>query len=154
MIGGCSPGLLKLSAPQGRYQIFDLAKSSETARIFLKMSMTEFEKDAQWPPSAYVGFYQGENRDKSVQFMIVRYKETDNYMDARYRVFEDGKQIKIVTLEKVELNKPVNISMTFSKGTVTIRLNHGQPIEVHTNLTVVTPYASVSSGTAEFDSRT
>ena len=127
-ISGCSPSLLKLSAPPGRYQLFDLAKSSETATIALKMSMTEFENDAQWPSAAYVGFYQGENQDKSIQFMIVRYKETDNYMDARYRVFEDGKQIKIVSLEKIELNKPVDISMTFAKGIVTISLNHGKPI--------------------------
>ena len=64
------------------------------------------------------------------------------------------KQVKIVSLEKIELNKPVDISMAFSKGIVTISLNHGQPIEEHTNFTVVTPYASVSSGTTEFDSRT
>jgi len=154
MLGGCSPSPLKLSAPPGQYQASDLGTPSETATIALKMSITAFDKDAQWPPAAYVGFYQGTNRNKSVQFMIVRNKQTDNYMVAGYRVIEEGQQTKIVSLENIELKKPVDISMSFSKGTVTLSFNHGQPIEVHTNLTVVTPYASVSSGTAEFDNRT
>jgi len=153
MLCGCSPGPLKLSAPPGQYQAVDLGVPSETASIALKVSLTAFERDAQWPPAAYVGFYQGANRNKSVQFMITRNKQTDNYMVVGYRVIEEGQEAKIVSLENIALNKAVDISMSFSKGTVILSFNHGQPIEVHTNLTVVTPYASVSSGTANFDNR-
>lgn len=154
MFGACSPGPLKLSAPPGQYQASDLGAPSEAATIALKFSLTAFDVDARWPPAAYVGFYQGKNRSESIQFMIVRNKQADSYMVAGYRLIENGQETKIVSLENIELNKSVDIFMSLSKGTVTLRLNHGRPIEIHTNLTVATPYASVSSETAEFDNRT
>jgi len=64
MLCGCSPGPLKLSAPPGQYQAVDLGAPSETASIALKVSFTAFERDAQWPSAAYVGFIRAQIETK------------------------------------------------------------------------------------------
>jgi len=150
----CSPDPVKLSAPPGQYQTTDLGARSEATQISVKISLTTFNNDTRWPPAAYVGFYEGPNRDKSIQLMLVHNNPADNYIVVGYRIIEEGKQTQIVSLENVPLDKPVDVSMSFSKGTVTLRVNQAQPIDVPTHLSVVTPYASVSSGMAEFEQRT
>ncbi|MBT3037748.1 MAG: hypothetical protein KUF75_10150 [Candidatus Thiodiazotropha sp. (ex Ctena orbiculata)] len=141
----------KLSAPPGHYDSVDLGAASEELEIDVKMYFTNFDRNADWPPGAYVGFYDEKNRNNKFQFLIMRNKKTDNYVVAGYRVIENGKEVKVASISNFALNEKVSHKLKYSIGKVKICLSGHLPVEITTKLKKVIPYISVSSGEAEFE---
>ncbi|MBT3028099.1 MAG: hypothetical protein KME48_13190, partial [Candidatus Thiodiazotropha sp. (ex Ctena orbiculata)] len=141
----------KLSAPPGHYDSVDLGAASEELEIDAKIIFTNFDRSAEWPPGAYVGFYDENDRNNKFQFLIMRNKKTDNYVVAGYRVIESGKEIKVASISYFALNEKVSTTLKYSNGKVRICISGHDPVEITTKLQKVVPYISASSGEAEFE---
>jgi hypothetical protein len=144
-------GVVKLSANSGEFHVktFGPASTQNSQAVFLRL--IEFRNSPKWPSAAYVGFYEGENRDNSVQFLVIRNNITDDYMVSGYRIIENGREVKIESIANIQLNSKTKVNLTFNNGLVTIKLTEKNPISFQTSLKKVTPYVSVSSAVAEFD---
>jgi hypothetical protein len=139
-----------LSAPPGHYDAVDLGSASDNLIIGAKVSLTGFDRSEDWPPAAYVGFYDEEDRNNKFQFLIIRNNSTDNYIVAGYRLIEEGKQVKVASISNFTLNEIVETTLNFKKGKVKITVFGHDPVVIGTKLKKVIPYISVSSGEAKF----
>ena len=154
ILAGCTPKPITLSAPDGKFLPVDLGPAASMISMDVQVFLTSFSSGNPWRSAAYVGLYQAPDRDNSFQIVIVRNAPSDNFLLVGYRIIEMGRETtRVATLESVPTNKPVDISLFFSKGKVTLSVNGGQPVQVDTKLSEVIPYASVSSGTAQFVKR-
>lgn len=142
---------ITLSANPGEFNPKSLGPASSHGSLSATFKLIKFNRSKAWPTAAYIGFYQGPNRDNSVQFLIIRNQETDNYVVAGYRVIEDGRQTKVESLTNLPLDTAAKVNLSFEKSVVTITLNNQHSRTFRVPMTEVTPYASVSSGTAEFN---
>ena len=142
---------LSLSASPGYFNAKMLGPSANTGRVSASVRLVSFNGAQGWPPAAYVGFQQGPNRDHSVQFLVIRNRDSDPYLVAGYRVIEGGKESKVQSLANLPLEATARVLMSFKAGEVTLRLNDQAPIQIHTSMAEAAPYVSVSSGMAEFN---
>lgn len=148
---GCSKPNLTLRAPPGEFRIHDIGAKSETASLSVRLTLAALDRHPEWPPAAYVGFYEGEDRNNSIQFVLIQNDADDDYLVAGYRIIEDGLEAKVVALDTIREGRSVEVSMAFASGVTTIAIKDGSSGEEQTKLKVVTPYVSVSSGTATFE---
>jgi hypothetical protein len=139
-----------LSANSGEFNPKVLGNPSHRGSLSATVELTKFAPSKGWPAAAYVGFFQGKNRDNSVQFLVIHNRETDPYVVAGYRVIEGGKEAKVVSLANLPLNTKAQVSISVDGGVVTLKFPPSAPVTFRTKLTEVSPYVSVSSGTAEF----
>lgn len=142
---------LVMEAPEGKYDAGAIGDLSEVSKISTAFRVTKQSKNLQWPPAAYVGFYQGTNRNDSFQFLVIKDRNVGaTEMAVGYRVIEGGKEKKVAYLATIEASVYANVELGFNQGEVTIRYEKQKPITVKTHLKKATPYVAVSSGTAEF----
>lgn len=142
--------VLSLSAHAGEFNVKTLGPAWAVTQVSASARISKFNGTAAWPPAAYVGFYQGPDRNHSVQFLIIRNHETDPYVVAGYRVIEGGREVRVESLENLPLNSEARVHMSFANGMVTLRLNNGTAHTINTKLRTVAPYVAVSSSTGEF----
>jgi hypothetical protein len=140
-----------LSAPPGHYDAIDLDSVSDNLEIEAKMSLTSFDRSEDWPPAAYVGFYDEDDRNNKFQFLIIRNNSTDNYIVAGYRLIEEGKEVKVASISNFSLNEIVEPTLNFKNGKVKLSVSGHAPVVIVTKLNKVIPYISVSSGEAKFE---
>ena len=147
---GAGTETFTLSAKPGEFNPKPLGSPSLHGALSVSVQITSFNSSNGWPAAAYVGFFQGKNRDNSVQFLIIRNRETDPYVVAGYRIVESGKEVKVASLANLPLDEKAQVAISIDNGVVTLKFPPQAPVTFHTNLTEVSPYVSVSSGTAEF----
>jgi len=141
---------ITLSAPAGEFRVKTIGPSSAVAHVSVALTLVELDGTNAWPPAAYVGFYQGPDRKESIQFLIIRNKEADNYLVAGYRLIEHGKETEAHSLHSFPLDAVVLVRLGFDGGIVYLWLDGTDPIRLTTPFKKVAPYVSVSSGTARF----
>lgn len=143
---------IHLEAKPGEFNAKTIGSASTRSKISVSLRIAKFASagSSSWPTAAYIGFHQGANRDNSVQILVIRNRETDNYVVAGYRIIEGGKEIKAVSVANFDLDAVVRIQASFDKGDVTLKLEEMPIVTFHTQLTSVAPYISVSSGAADF----
>lgn len=141
---------LLLKAKPGEFLANPIGDPADTVNISTSFRLTAFDNNAAWPPAAYVGFFQGRNRNESFQFLIIRNGGNAPFLTVGYRVIEDGKEKSVASLANISLDASASVDLTFSKGNVTIKYENQTPVTVKTRLTKATPYVSVSSGRAEY----
>ena len=139
-----------LSAKPGEFNPKSLGNPSPRGVLSASLQITKFAPSKGWPSAAYVGFFQGKNRDNSVQFLVIRNRETDPYVVAGHRIVEGGKEVKVASLANLPLDGKAQVTISIDNGLVTLNFPPQAPVTFRTNLTEVSPYVSVSSGTAEF----
>ena len=139
---------ITLYAGPDQFNARQLGKPSTHGAFAAALEITKFNNPGKWPTAAYVGFFQGKNRDDSVQFLVIRNQPTDNYLVAGYRIVEGGREVKAESLGKVHLTANVSLRMSIENGLVTLNFLTDPPISFQTSLKEVAPYASVSSGIA------
>ena len=139
-----------LSAKAGHFDVKTLGPVVAKGTVSATMRIVHFDGGPGWPPAAYVGFYQGPDRNRSVQVLIIRNKDSDGYLVAGYRLIEGGKERKVESLANLPLQATARVSLSFDQGSVTLRLNDQAPVTLRTPFTQVAPYVAVSSSTAEF----
>lgn len=147
---GVSAETFTLSAKPGQVNPKPLGTPSPRAALSASLQITHFKPSKKWPPAAYVGFFQGNSRDNSVQFLVIRNRKKDRYVVAGYRIMEHGKEVKLVSLANLSIKGKAQLTMSIDHGLVTLKFPPQAPITFRTNLTEVSPYVSVSSGTAKF----
>ena len=140
-----------LSAQPGHYEAVDLGEASQQVEVVAKIKITSFDRSAEWPPAAYVGFYDQNDRNNKFQFLIIRNKAADNHVIAGYRVIEGGKEVSVGSISYYALDEVVENTLKYSNGRVVICLSGHKPVELNTKLQTVVPYISVSSGEASFE---
>lgn len=140
-----------LSAEPGQFRRRSLGLPAGKISVSVSMRMLKFNSSQGWPSAAHVGFHQGADLKQSVRFFVIGIKETDPYLVAAYRVFEDGKETKEERIANLPVQSVVRVTLSFDGGIVTLRMNNHPPITVSTGFTQVAPYVSVQSGTAEFE---
>lgn len=141
---------ISISAEPGTFNAKTLGTPSAQAMVSASFRLTAFDGARGWPPAAYVGFHQGPDRNNSFQFLIIRNTETDSYVVAGYRVMEDGCEVKQASLENLPLGAASKVRLSFANGNVRLVMDGGSPVSIRTRMTEVSPYVSVSSGSAEF----
>lgn len=144
---------LLLTAKPGEFLASPIGDPADTVTISTSLSLTAFDGSTEWPAAAYVGFFQGPNRDESIQFLIIRNGKNTPYLTVGYRVIEDGKEKLVASLANIPLGSSAPVYLYFNKGDVEVKYGNETPFTVKTRLTQATPYVSVSSGTAKFDMR-
>jgi hypothetical protein len=144
---------LLVSAKPGEFLANPIGDSAETVKISTSFRLTNFDSSEAWPPAAYVGFFQGPNRNESFQFLIIRNGGNAPFLTVGYRVIEEGKEKSVASLANIPLDASAAVDLYFNKGIVTIRYGNQTPITVKTRLTKATPYVSVSSGSAQYNMR-
>lgn len=142
--------VVTLRAHPGEYFVKTLVEPASTSKLSLSVRITKFAGTREWPSAAYVGFYEGPDRKQSVQFLIIRNRESDPYVVAGYRVIENGREQQVESLANLPLDHEAQVDMSFLNGVVTLRLNGGALRTVNTKLRTVAPYLAVSSSTGEF----
>ena len=144
---------LLLKAKPGEFLASPIGDPADAVNLSTSFRLTAFDGSAAWPPGAYVGFFQGPNRNHSFQFLIIRNGGNAPFLTVGYRVIEDGKEKFVASLANIPLDANASVDLSFSKGNVTIKYENQTPITVKTRLTKATPYVSVSSGSAEYKMR-
>lgn len=144
------PEVFSLTANSGEFEARTLAHPSTTSSISASLRLTAFNASKKWPAAAYVGFHQGENRDNSLQFLILKRHSDDSYVVSGYRVISNGQEVSVNSIENIPLDAKARVNLSFDQGSVTLQTGETEPIRIRTSLTKVSPYVSVSSGTAEF----
>lgn len=144
---------LLLKAKPGEFLANPIGDPADAVNISTSLKLTAFDGSAAWPPAAYVGFFQGPNRNESFQFLIIRNGGNAPFLTVGYRVIEDGKEKSVASLANIPLDASASVDLSFRKGNVTIKYEKQTPITVKTRLTKATPYVSVSSGSAEYKMR-
>jgi hypothetical protein len=140
-----------LSADAGNFNVRTLGPVASTAVLSVSVRLTAFNgSEAAWPPAAYAGFYLGQDRSNSVQFLIIRNHPSDDYLVAGYRVVEGGREAKVESLSSLPLNASVNAKLKIENGVFTLKVADANAVNIRTSLAEVAPYVSVSSGSAEF----
>ena len=144
---------LSLTAKPGEFNAKPIGDIANTVSISGAFKLTAFNSSSVWPPAAYIGFYQGPDRNESFQFLIIRNGSNAPFLTVGYRVIEGGKQKSVESLANIPLESSATVELSFNKGIVTVNYGDKTPIVVKTKLTEVTPYVSVSSGTAQYEIR-
>jgi hypothetical protein len=142
---------LSLSAETGKFNAKTLGPHTVKTVITATIQLTGFRGTQVWPAGAYVGFYEGEDRNNSIQFVLMRNTDTDSQLATGYRILKDGKERTIQFIEWVPLEAHAKVKLSFDNGLVLLQVGNGNPIKIKTSLRKVAPYASVSSGSANFD---
>ena len=108
---GCvkNTDIINLHASSGEYESKTIGELSGKQSISSTIEFTGFKHNDNWPPTAYVGFYKGENNDESVQFLILRNNQDDEYFVAGYRVIEKGEETIKTSLNKAFQQRVNNI---------------------------------------------
>jgi len=150
VLQSASAETLLVSAKPGEFLANPIGNSAEIVKISTSFRLTTFDGSAAWPPAAYVGFFQGANRNESFQFLIIRNGGNAPFLTVGYRVIEEGKEKSATSLASIPLDASATVDLYFNKGIVTIRYGNQTPITVKTRLTKATPYISVSSGSAQY----
>ena len=140
-----------LSAGPGQFEAKTLGPHSIKADIVAAISLTEFNGTSAWPTAAYVGFHENSNRDNSIQFVLMRNKDTDTRLAIGYRVLKNGKEQFAEFIDWRPLGAQVAVKISCNEGLVTLQVGDMAPVKIQTSLGSVAPYTSVSSGTAAFD---
>jgi len=153
VLQSASAETLLLKAKPGEFLANPIGDSADAVKISTSLRLTAFDSSAAWPPAAYVGFFQGPNRNESFQFLIIRNGGNSPYLTVGYRVIEDGKEKSVASLANIPLNASASVDLSFNKGNITIKYENQTPITVITRLTKATPYVSVSSASAEYKMR-
>ncbi len=141
---------ITLEAKANEYKAVDLSVSGIDATFTVSMKLTNYAPNSKWPPAAYAGFYQGKDRDNSIQFLIIRNKPDDKYIVVGYRIIEKGKVAQVRSLANLKLGSEVVAQLSITNGLVTISLQGYPSVNVQTKLGVIKSYLSVSSATAEY----
>ena len=140
-----------MEASGGKYDAGAIGDLSEVSKFSTSFRVTKQSKNRQWPSAAYVGFYQGSNRNDSFQFLVIKDQNVGaTEMAVGYRVIEGGKEKTVAYLATIEASTYANVELGFNKGEVTVRYEKQRPITIKTHLKRATPYVAVSSATAEF----
>lgn len=153
VIHNASAEILIHTAKPGEYHANPIGESADIVHISNSIKITAFDSSPAWPPAAYVGFFQGPNRNESFQFLMIRNGGSAPFLTAGYRIIEGGKEKSVASLAELPLDSRASVDLVFNKGIVTIKFEDQSPITVKTRLSKATPYVSVSSGTAEFKMR-
>jgi hypothetical protein len=140
-----------LDAKAGEFNAKTFGVPSSEASFSAGILLKGFEGAPGWPPAAYVGFFQGKNRNDSFQFLVIRNKPEDSYVVAGYRVVQGGKEVQVSAIDNLPLGKIASVELRFNNGVVTLVVPGQKPITVQTHLKKVSSYASVSSSTVEFE---
>lgn len=138
-------------AAAGEFNVKTIGEVSSSSAISGTLRIVGFNGTASWPPGAYIGFYQGPNRNQSVQFLVMRNREKDSHLVAGYRIVEDGRETKVESLTQVPLKATLRVILQFRDGIFSLVLDDAPAITVRTPFKEVAPYVSVSSGSAEFE---
>ncbi|GGP22041.1 hypothetical protein [Silvimonas iriomotensis] len=139
-----------LSAAPGQFDFQVVGTSAKKVVVSASIRLTRFSDTEGWPPAAYLGFFQGEDRNNSVQFLVIRNKKEDTFLVAGYRIVENGAEVKSVALTNMPLDSKTNVTVSMENGLVTVSLPPRVLVSFQTDLGEVTPYISVSSGAAQF----
>lgn len=139
-----------LAANPGEFNPKTLRAPAESAAVNGTFKFLAFTGSKAWPAAAYIGVHQGPNRNNSVQVLAIRNREADDYLVVGYRLVIDGKEVTVQSIENVPISSTVRVAITFKKGVATISVNGRPPVAVNAPFALVSPYASVSSGKAEF----
>jgi hypothetical protein len=118
--------------------------------ITASVRILKFNSSKAWPPAAYAGLYQGADRSSSIQFLIIRNRNTDPNLVAGYGVVEGGCESQVESVENLPLDATAHVTLTFKDGMVMLKLNDGNVHRIRTPFTKVAPYVSVSPSIAEF----
>lgn len=140
-----------LVAEPGQFNAKTLGPHSQNFSFTASVRLTEFRGTNAWPSGAYMGFHESDDRSNSVQFILMRNKATDTQLAAGYRIVKNGKELDAQFIEWLPLESRVNVTFSFAKGTVKLTVGGAEPIVIQTPLRKVAPYASVSSGGANFE---
>lgn len=140
-----------IEANSGEVDNSNLGKKNTKHKLSVDMKLVKYSYGQKWPPTAYAGFFQGENRSNSFQFLIMRRNSEENFIVAGYRLLKDSKEVLVESVATFKLNEKIHINMEIINGTVLISLEGKEPIIVKTDLKEVRPYIAVSSGAANFN---
>jgi hypothetical protein len=141
---------LSLSAEPGKYNAKTLGPHTVRTMITATIQLTGFRGIKAWPAGAYVGFHEGEDRNNSIQFVLMRNTDTDPQLATGYRILHDGKEFAVRFIKWAPLEAYTKVELSFDNGLVVLRVGNSDPIKIKTLLRKVAPYASVSSGSANF----
>ena len=139
-----------LAANPGEFNPKTLRAPADSAVVNGTFKFLALTGSKAWPAAAYIGVHQGPNRNNSVQVLAIRNREADDYLVVGYRLVIDGKEVTVQSIENVPISSTVRVAITFKKGIATISVNGRPPVAVNAPFALVSPYASVSSGKAEF----
>lgn len=139
-----------LVANPGEFSPKTLRAPADSAAVNGTFKFLAFTGSKAWPAAAYIGVHQGPNRNNSVQVLAIRNREAGDYLVVGYRLVIDGKEVTVQSIENVPISSTVRVAITFKKGVATISVNGRPPVAVNAPFALVSPYASVSSGKAEF----
>ena len=140
-----------IEANPGEFNAVNLGNKNQNLSLSVKMKIVKYSSDSKWPPGAYMGFYQGDDRNNSIQFLIIKNNPEDDYVVAGYRLLKSGQVVEVESLANLKLNEVASVKMKISKGVAYIHLEGVDKIKVQTHLSDVRPYISVSSGAAHFN---
>jgi hypothetical protein len=142
---------LVLTASSGTFNAKTLSSPFTKGAISYFVSLPQTNGAVSWPSAAYIGFHQGTDRNNSVQFLVIKNKETDQFLVSGYRVVEGGKEVKSASLANLPLDAKIPVELLFDNGLVLLKAGNTAPVIIQTALTSVSYYVSVTSGTAEFE---
>ncbi len=140
-----------LSAKAGEFSAVPIGTSGSRISISARFRLVEFAPTAGWPSAAYVGFFQGRNRDDSFQFLIIKNRESDSYLVVGYRLLKGGHEVKVASLANLPVGELAEVKLSINAGLVGLEVPGSDLMTIQTDLAEVRAYVSVSSGTAEFD---
>jgi hypothetical protein len=142
---------ISIASAPGSFQAKTLGQPKSVQHLAATLQLTEFRGTSAWPAGAYIGFHEGVNRDNSFQFLLVRNKPADSQLALGYRVVKDGKEQSSQFIQWMPLDAQVHLKLSIKQGLVTMQVGDAAPVKIPTALKAVSPYTSVSSGTASFD---
>ena len=150
LLGNSRP-IIVLTAPPGHYEFHEFGEKAARYTVSAKIKIIEFDPSDEWPPAAYFGFYDAEDRTNSVHFLLIKMDDAGKYAIAGYRVIESGEEAKSRSVVDIDIDKEANVTMKFDNGIATLKINCKDPIRIPTKLKTVVPAVSVSSGKAYFN---
>jgi hypothetical protein len=142
---------LSLSAESGKFNAKTFGAHAAETAFTATVKLTAFRGTKAWPSGAYVGFHEGEDRNNSIQFVLMRNADTDSQLATGYRILKDGKEQTVQFIGWVPLEAQAKVTLLFDNGLVMLHVGNSPVIKIKTSLRKVAPYASVSSGSANFD---
>lgn len=140
-----------LIAKPGNFKAHPIGKHASSNEIEGTISFRSLYSDPSWPPAAYMGMHEGQDRNNSVQTVVIRNKPTDDLLIVGYRVIINGKEAEVAAITSLNANDKAHIKMHFKDGRTTIQVNELSPIIVLTPFSNVATYVSTSSAEAIFD---
>lgn len=150
MLNGCNHhDEFVLDASSGTYNSQDIGEPSDTHSLKAVLAFSEFKHDGKWPPAVYIGFHEGDDKNNSFQFLIMRNKIEDDYIVAGYRIIENGEEVQVKSVKQFGLHDEPSVDISFNEGEASISVDGDTAIKIKTKLKLVKPYISVSSCTGK-----